>query len=114
MIKERAIVLLSGGMDSTTLLYHVLQEGYVAEALIFDYGQKHRKEVKVALALTNEVSIPATVIRIPDLGKLGGSALTDKRIPIPAQFDRRQPDTVVPMRNSHFLCWAASVCEVKN
>ncbi len=113
-VKGRAIVLLSGGMDSTTLLYYALQEGYDIEVLVFDYGQKHRKEVTVALSLASAIGVPATVIHIPDLGRLGGSALTDPRIAIPAQSDRRQPDTIVPMRNSHFLCWAASVCEVKD
>jgi 7-cyano-7-deazaguanine synthase len=112
-MSERAIVLLSGGMDSTTLLYYVLYEGYEVEVLIFDYGQKHRKEMFVAQSLARDLNLPTTIIAIPDLGKLGGSALTDPRIPVPAQADKRQPDTVVPMRNSHFLCWAASVCEVK-
>jgi 7-cyano-7-deazaguanine synthase len=111
---DRTVVLLSGGIDSTTTLYYALSIGYKVEALLFDYGQRHRKEITVAQSLAHDLGIPTTIISIPDLGRLGGSALTDLSIPVPPQGSERKFDTVVPMRNALFLCWAAAVCEVKD
>jgi 7-cyano-7-deazaguanine synthase len=104
----RVIVLLSGGMDSTTLLYHVLVDrGYDVEAVSFDYGQRHLLELRCAKALTKRLDLPHKIFEI-DLRQVGGSPLTDPTSRIPDQTECKQRDTVVPFRNAIFIVYAAA------
>lgn len=109
---ERAVVLLSGGLDSTVALYHALAKGYSCHALIFDYKQRHKKEKKYAVASAQMLGISYDIIKIEM--PWGGSALTDVKIGIPLnkKLDRNGvPSTYVPGRNSIFLCFAFSCAE---
>lgn len=110
-LKSKAIVLLSGGLDSTTTLYWAIKHGYKCQALIFDYGQRHHKEIYHAVAVARLVKIPYEIIRI----KLpwGGSALLDRKIKIPSRgkIGRDIPATYVPARNTIFLSFAISYAE---
>jgi len=114
---KRAVVLLSGGLDSATVLAVARSEGYVLFALTFRYGQRHRCEVEAAKKVAS--SLGATEHRIIDidLGELGGSALTDWSAEVPK--DRADlgnsgpvPATYVPARNTIFLSYALAWAEV--
>jgi len=111
--KPRAVVLLSGGLDSATALYVAKSEGYRLYALSFDYGQKHKRELEAArgVALAAEVEVHH-IIRM-DLSLWGGSSLTDKEQNIEdGNLSRRViPFTYVPARNMVFLSVAASFAE---
>lgn len=112
MSRKKAIVLLSGGLDSATVLCHVLDQGYETYGLIFDYGQRHKKEIKIAQHLAHVCGITAEVVKIGMPWK--GSALLDKEILIPEHdaIDRHHiPATYVPARNIIFLSFAASYAE---
>ncbi len=113
MTKKRAVVLLSGGLDSTTTLYFAKSRGWKVESLIFSYGQKHSKEVKKAKAIAEKTKTPYTIIKI-EL-PWGGSSLTDKDKEIPPGKIGRKgiPSTYVPGRNTIFLAYAFSFCEAK-
>lgn len=109
---KHSIVLLSGGLDSATTLYYARQRGYKVHALIFDYSQRHRKEIQqaVCIARLNHVEFKVVKIRLP----WGGSALLDKRIALPANrhhIPKEIPATYVPARNIIFLSFAASYAE---
>jgi 7-cyano-7-deazaguanine synthase len=109
--------LFSGGIDSTTALYWALARYGRVFPLTFDYGQRHRVEVRLAGRLLSKLGLPRTVIRL-DLGQVGGSALTDRSIPLPRVRDRRQipagpPATYVPFRNGIFLALAAAWAEAR-
>jgi len=106
----KAIVLLSGGLDSTTVLYYALSKGYECHALIFDYGQRHKKEVRHAVAVAKRVSVAYNVMRIALPWK--GSSLLNKKDKIPANRKMKGiPSTYVPARNSIFLSFALSYAE---
>ena len=110
----RAVVLLSGGLDSTTTLYYAKSLGYRCHALIIDYGQRHRKEVQAARRIARIAGCSADLIKIRF--PWGGSALTDRRIGVPkrrslAEIGRGIPATYVPARNTIFLSCAASLAE---
>ena len=117
----RAVVLLSGGMDSATLLHHVRQTLGVADicALSFMYGQKHDRELDMARWQAQAAGVPDhRVVDIGFFGDLtrGASALTDPDIDVPdlraiADEDLEQPPTYVPHRNLMLLSLAASVAE---
>lgn len=105
---ENALVLLSGGQDSTTCLFWALQQfGYV-EALEFHYGQKHLVELQQAKLIAAKANVPFSVLNI--CGALGGSALTEHDKDIGAKHDRNGtlPSSFVPGRNAVFLTLAAS------
>jgi 7-cyano-7-deazaguanine synthase len=109
---KKAIVLLSGGLDSATTLYYARKQGYRPFALIFDYGQRHRKEVRRARMLARTLRCPYKIvtIRLP----WGGSSLVDKRMALPKnrKLDAKDiPSTYVPARNIIFLSFAASYAE---
>lgn len=111
---KQAVVLLSGGLDSTTALYEARSKGFQCRCLIVDYGQRHRKEVTAAQRIAKAVGCPFQVIRI----RLpwGSSALTDRRMKVPkgrslAEIGRGIPVTYVPARNTIFLSYAASYAE---
>lgn len=113
---KKAVVLLSGGLDSATALYAALAQGYRCSCLILDYGQRHRREIRSAKAVAKAAGCPSFVVklRLP----WGGSALTDRRIPVPAgrsaaQIGRGIPSTYVPARNTLFLSLALGLAEAQ-
>jgi len=113
---KRAVVLLSGGMDSTTTLAMVIAEGYEAYALSFDYGQRHELETKAARRVANSLGAKAHRVAKIDLRVFGGSALTDD-VPVPKQRSETEiahgiPVTYVPARNTIFLAYALAWAEV--
>ncbi|MBR3708777.1 MAG: 7-cyano-7-deazaguanine synthase QueC, partial [Lentisphaeria bacterium] len=115
-MKKRAVVLLSGGLDSATCLAVAKAEGFEVYALTFDYGQRHAVELECAEKIANFVGV-AKLCRISfDLRLWGGSALTDDSIDVPAadpeNGEKHVPITYVPARNLVFLSLAASWGEV--
>jgi len=111
--KKRAVVLLSGGLDSTTTLYWAKNEGYDCFCLIFDYHQRHKKEIQSATKIAKLTNCKYQVIKfqLPWLG----SALLDKRIKIPENRNLNKaeiPSTYVPARNTIFISFALSYAEV--
>ena len=109
-MRPRAIVLLSGGLDSTTCLAWA-QARYECIALSFMYGQRSTTELDAARTLTTQAGVEHRVINI-DLGSLGGSALTDTSIEIPEEDQAGIPITYVPARNTIFLSYALAAAEV--
>lgn len=113
----KAIVLLSGGLDSATTLAIARKEGFSCHALTFRYGQRHSREIDAARRVARSLgAVEHRVIDI-DLGAFGGSALTDARIDVPK--DRTDlgdsaeiPSTYVPARNTIFLSYALAWAEV--
>ena len=111
---ERAVVLLSGGLDSTTCVCWARREGYALHALSIDYGQRHRLELERAAQIAAALEIPHRVVRV-DLSAIGGSALTDAAIEVPkdrADAPDEIPVTYVPARNTVFLAVALGYAEV--
>jgi 7-cyano-7-deazaguanine synthase len=115
---KKAIVLLSGGLDSATTLYLAKKLGYKCFCLIFDYGQQHKKEIECAKKIARVAKCPAQIIKINLPWK--GSALLDRNIIIPKQANRQTgkqantiPSTYVPGRNIIFLSFALSFAEAK-
>lgn len=112
MISRRAVVLLSGGLDSTTCLAIAKQNGYECYALNFDYGQRHHAELAAAQQVAQRLGATEyRVIKI-DLAGIGGSALTDASIAVPTQQGSGIPVTYVPARNTVFLALALAWAEV--
>ena len=108
---KKCIVLLSGGIDSTTTLYYAKSKGYKCQALIFDYGQRHDREIGSAIAVAKRAKVPYQIIKIKLPWK--GSSLLDRRIGI---FGHREigksiPSTYVPGRNTIFLSFAISYAQ---
>jgi 7-cyano-7-deazaguanine synthase len=111
--QNKAVVLLSGGLDSATVLAIAKQQGYACHALSFDYGQRHSAELAAARRVANSLSVVEHKILTLDLGGIGGSALTDKAIDVPEnQEDEGIPVTYVPARNTVFLSLALGWAEV--
>jgi 7-cyano-7-deazaguanine synthase len=113
---KRAVVLLSGGVDSTTTLAIAIAEGYEAYALSFDYGQRHRIEIKAARRVAGLVGAKEHRVAKIDLRIFGGSALTDD-IEVPKHRSETEirhgiPVTYVPARNTIFLAYALGWAEV--
>ena len=109
---KHAIVLLSGGLDSSTTLYYALNKGYACHSLVFDYGQRHGKEIRSAVAVARTARCPYEVVRIALPWK--GSALLDRTVKVPEgrRLDAKGiPATYVPARNIIFLSFAASFAE---
>jgi len=114
---SKAIVLLSGGLDSTTVLAITLDQGYEVSALTFKYGQRHDYEIDCAKDLVAYFKIQNHHIMNIDLGSIGGSALTaDMDVPKDRDFDEMNseiPITYVPARNTIFLSYALALAEVE-
>ena len=111
---KKAVVLLSGGLDSTTALYLAKKEGFEVYAISFDYGQKHDKELECAKAIAEEAGVADYIVVKTNMNTWGGSALTDSSIEVPeGNIDSKEiPVTYVPARNMIFLSFAASYAEV--
>jgi len=113
-MSERAIIILSGGMDSITLLYKLKSENYNIIALTFNYGQKHKKEIVYAKYHCKKLGIKQIIINLEKFMKDYKSALINKNILIPNIKDvlgDPQPITYVPFRNQLFLTIACGVAE---
>ena len=108
--RRRAVVLVSGGMDSAVTLAIARAEGFECHALSFDYGQRHRVELDAAARVALGAS-SHRVIRV-DLAQFGGSALTDPAIEVPEQPTEGIPATYVPARNTILLSFALAQAEV--
>jgi 7-cyano-7-deazaguanine synthase len=112
---KRAVVLLSGGLDSATTLAICNREGFESYALSFDYGQRHEIEVLAAKRVASALGAREHRLAHIDLRIFGGSALTDE-IPVPKNRDEKNttdiPITYVPARNTIFLSYALAWCEV--
>ena len=111
-----AVVLLSGGIDSTTTLAIAIANGYEAYALSFDYGQRHRIEMAAARRIANSLGVKKHQIAQVDIRIFGGSALTDDR-DVPKKRSETEiaqgiPITYVPARNTVFLAYALAWAEV--
>lgn len=109
---RRAVVLLSGGLDSATALAIARSEGYACYTLSIDYGQRHRAELHAAARIAAQLgSMDHRCVRF-DLGNFGGSALTDTAIDVPEHGGEGIPVTYVPARNTVFLSVALGWAEV--
>lgn len=109
---KKAVILTSGGLDSTTLLAIAKSEGYECYSLAFDYGQRHRAELDAAAKISDLIGAVTHKIVKLDLGSIGGSALTDTRIDVPEHETAGIPITYVPARNTVFLSIALGWAEV--
>jgi 7-cyano-7-deazaguanine synthase len=110
--QRKAVILVSGGLDSATLLALAVAEGYVCHTLAFDYGQRHRAELHAAeLVSRRHGALEHKVVKL-DLGSIGGSALTDQNIAVPTERSEGIPVTYVPARNTVFLSIALGWAEV--
>src|SRR5918998_2219093 len=114
-----AVVLLSGGLDSTTTLAYAIDRGYEAKAMTFRYGQRHAHEADAARRVAKRFGVRDHVVVDIDLRPFGGSALTSD-IPIPKDRSGEEmrhgtiPVTYVPARNTIFLSFALAWAEVQN
>ncbi len=109
----KAVVLVSGGLDSTTVLAIAQSQGYDCYTLSFDYGQRHRAELQAAQRLSKEMGVTGHKTVNLDLRTIGGSALTDNAIDVPEDDDSDGiPVTYVPARNTVFLSIALGWAEV--
>jgi len=114
-IPEKAVVLVSGGLDSATTLAMAKNEGLLCYALSFDYGQRHKSELIAAATLAKNLGAEEHRIISLDLRGIGGSALTDDKIAVPDVSDTLDdgiPVTYVPARNTLFLSYALAWAEV--
>ncbi len=110
--KPKAVVLVSGGLDSTTVLAMAIEQGFDCYTLSFDYGQRHRIELAAAESLSRHMCAADHKVVTLDLGTIGGSALTDMNIKVPEEETSGIPITYVPARNTVFLSIALGWAEV--
>jgi 7-cyano-7-deazaguanine synthase len=115
--RKRAILLLSGGLDSTTLLALVAGQGYEVHALTFSYGQRHMRETALAARSARQYDVASHRVVEIDLRAFGGSALTSDEYEVPrgrsgAAIADGIPVTYVPARNTIFLSFALAAAEV--
>lgn len=117
--RVRAVVLLSGGLDSTVTAALAKRAGHELRCLSFDYGQRHARELESARAVAKALGAAEHVVLRLDLGRLGGSALTDPALAVPTGRDeaamaRGIPATYVPARNTVMLAHALALAEVRD
>jgi 7-cyano-7-deazaguanine synthase len=115
---NRAVVLLSGGLDSSVTLAYALHGGYRAHALTVLYGQRHAVEIRAARRVAKALGAAEHLVLPLDLCGVGGSALTDRRIGVPKRRSRERigagiPATYVPARNTIFLALALALAEAR-
>lgn len=108
---KRAVVLLSGGLDSATVLAMARDQGFVCHAISLRYGQRHSAELAAAEAVATSLGVAEHKFIDVDLGAIGGSALTDSDIEVPETPTEGIPVTYVPARNTIFLSLALGYAE---
>lgn len=115
-MSKKAIVLLSGGLDSATSAAIAIREGYEAIALSLNYGQRHHKELQAAQKIAEFLKIKQHYFLDINLAQWGGSSLTDEQIKLPQEGVNPNiiPSTYVPGRNTVFVAIALSLAEAKN
>lgn len=112
---RKSIVLLSGGLDSATCLYWTIRKGYAPFCLIFDYGQRHKKEIQSAIKISRKAGAPYKIVKFFLPWK--GSTLVDKQFSLPEKRTLKKvisgdiPNTYVPARNTIFLSFALSFAD---
>lgn len=109
---RKAVVLLSGGLDSATVLAMAQAEGFLCHTVSFDYGQRHRAELDAAAKLARQSAVAEHKVITLGLGGMGGSALTDESLAVPESPQAGIPVTYVPARNTVFLALALGWAEV--
>ncbi|PTU72782.1 7-cyano-7-deazaguanine synthase QueC [Pseudomonas mangrovi] len=112
MSEKRAVILLSGGLDSATVAAMALADGYSCYSMSFDYGQRHRAELLAAERVAADLGMREHKVIGLDLNGIGGSALTDSNIAVPESPSEGIPVTYVPARNTLFLALALGWAEV--
>ncbi|GAA4198103.1 7-cyano-7-deazaguanine synthase QueC [Streptosporangium oxazolinicum] len=106
------LVIASGGLDSTALAYHLLDQGHRLRLVSFDYGQRHRVELRAAARIADEINIPHEVVDLVSVGRLlSGSALTDPEVAVPDGHytDLSMRSTIVPNRNAIMTAVAVGI-----
>lgn len=111
-MNDKAVVLLSGGLDSATCLAMALARGFECHTLAFDYGQRHRSELEASARLAQSLGAKSHRVIHLGLDNIGGSALTDAAIAVPEAPAEGIPVTYVPARNTVFLALALGLAEV--
>ena len=111
-MSQKAVILVSGGLDSSTVLAIALEQSFECYTLSFDYGQRHRSELEAAKRISEIMDVKEHKIVQLDLGSIGGSALTDIDIDVPETETSGIPVTYVPARNTVFLSIALGWAEV--
>ncbi|WPP00978.1 7-cyano-7-deazaguanine synthase QueC [Pseudomonas sp. HR96] len=109
---KRAVILLSGGLDSATVVAMAKQAGYSCYTMSFDYGQRHRAELNAAARVARDLGVVEHKVIGLNLNGIGGSALTDSSIDVPEAPGEGIPITYVPARNTVFLSLALGWAEV--
>lgn len=109
---KKAVILVSGGLDSSTVLAIAKQQGFDCYTLSFDYGQRHRSELFAAAKVSDAMQVMEHKVVSLDLATIGGSALTDTNIEVPEYETTGIPVTYVPARNTVFLSIALGWAEV--
>lgn len=110
--EKRAVILLSGGLDSATVVAMAQAQGYNCYTMSFDYGQRHRAELNAAARVARDMGVVEHKVIGLDLNGMGGSALTDSSIDVPEAPSEGIPVTYVPARNTVFLSLALGWAEV--
>ena len=112
MTTKKALILLSGGLDSATVLAMAKADGYACYSMSFDYGQRHRSELQAAERVALQMGVVEHKVIGLNLNGIGGSALTDTSIAVPETLAEGIPVTYVPARNTVFLALALGWAEV--
>ena len=112
MDQKRAVILLSGGLDSATVLAMAKADGYACYSMSFDYGQRHRAELQAAERVARQLGVVEHKVIGLNLNGIGASALTDSSIAVPESPTEGIPATYVPARNTVFLALALGWAEV--
>ena len=110
MVNKKALILFSGGLDSTTVLHHAITKGYACIPLTIDYNQRHSYEIESSQKYLKNLKLKGYVFKI-DLTQIGGSALTDNAINVQTEMNIGIPVTYVPARNTIFLSIASAYAE---
>lgn len=112
MTEKKAVILLSGGLDSATVVAMAKAQGYACYSMSFDYGQRHRAELHAAERVARQLGVVEHKVIGMNLNGIGGSALTDSSIDVPEEQASGIPVTYVPARNTLFLSLALGWAEV--